>query len=221
MTHASSNDHLESFPVESYGVPHSIAYAQNTPQGTLHYLEQDLPFQSSVYGLPWALNDFDLNMPITSAQANIESLTGSVRDNASPFGAENTTNSAWMDCDSSALDGYQQGLFSLPAGEPLNETPCEGSPTDDRTSRRCRSKPNAKSSTGPVTCGWEGCTYTLPFTHVISLWRHIKDKHIFPDAFKCPSPQCGKAYGRKDKLQRHLRSHADAEGRGKCRSCHT
>ena len=142
------DDHLEPFPVESDGLPHIMAYAQDTPQGILHDLEQNLPFHSSVYGPrmqpPWALNDFSLNMPTISAQVNIDSLTGRVRDNASPVGAETTTNSAWIDFASSALDGYQQGYFSPPMGEPLNEAPCEGSQTDDHTSRRRRSKPNAK-----------------------------------------------------------------------------
>jgi hypothetical protein len=55
----------------------------------------------------------------------------------------------------------------------------------------------------PVRCEWVGCTYDRAFTRDMSLWRHIKDKHI-PKRIECG--RCNRAFGRQDKLQEHIRT---------------
>lgn len=79
-------------------------------------------------------------------------------------------------------------------------------------------------TTGSFRCDWKNCKNSNSFTHDTSLWRHIKEKHLFRDAFKCPASQCSKAYGRRDKMREHWQSaHADSKEpkESRCRSCHT
>lgn len=228
MVRAFSNEHSDAFPFEGEALPHTSAFVQNTPRSTLPYLEQNPPFPSSVYDPymqpPWAFVGFGLSIPATSPQIGMDSITGWVGDNASPAGAENTINSSCIGSERSDPNCHQQGQFSAPIGDQLKEAAYEASPPDNRTSRRRRSKLNAKRSlTGPIKCDWKDCTNPRLFTRDTSLWRHIKEKHIFSDAFKCSSLSCDMSFGRKDKLNEHLRSaHAGGEcQKGGCRrSCH-
>ncbi|KAJ5941237.1 transcriptional regulator family: C2H2 zinc finger [Penicillium verrucosum] len=169
------------------------------------------------------MDGFGLSIPATIPQIGMDPITGWVRDNASPAGEENTMNSSCNEFEHFDTNGHQQGQLSTPVGVPSKGATCEVSPSGDRTSRRRRSKPNAKRSlTSPIKCDWKDCTNPCLFTRDTSLWRHIKEKHIFPDAFKCSSLLCNMSFGRRDKLNEHLRSaHADGEGQeGRyCRSC--
>lgn len=148
MVRAFSNEHSDAFPFEGEALPHTSAFVQNTPRSTLPYLEQNPPFPSSVYDPymqpPWAFVGFGLSIPATSPQIGMDSITGWVGDNASPAGAENTINSSCIGSERSDPNCHQQGQFSAPIGDQLKEAAYEASPPDNRTSRRRRSKLNAK-----------------------------------------------------------------------------
>lgn len=64
-----------------------------------------------------------------------------------------------------------------------------------------------------LQCGWHGCTNLQFFSCYYTLWRHIKEKHSLPGIFKCPTPGCGREFGRQDKLDEHFRAHGNNKGR--------
>ncbi|KAJ5957231.1 transcriptional regulator family: C2H2 zinc finger [Penicillium viridicatum] len=148
MVRAFSDEHSDAFPFEGETLPHTSALVQNTPRSTLPYLEQNPPFSSSIYDpymqSPWALDGFGLSIPATFPQIGMDPITGWVRENPSPAGAENTINSYRIDFGRSGSSDHQQGQISTPVGVPSKGATCEVSPSDDRTSRRRRSRPNAK-----------------------------------------------------------------------------
>lgn len=148
MNPSFSEQHFQSSPFEGDVLPHNMPYAQHVPPSTLRYREQNCPFPTSAYSPCmrnlWSSNGSNLNIPTASAHIEIEPITGWVRDNASPVGAENTPSNAWLDSESMGLDGYQQGRCPSPMGELSNEATCGGSPIDGRTSLSRLSTPNAK-----------------------------------------------------------------------------
>lgn len=60
------------------------------------------------------------------------------------------------------------------------------------------------SSHPPLECGWKGCERPRPFTDKGTLLRHIKNQHVDPHSFKCPSKGCVKTFSRKDNMEEHL-----------------
>ncbi|KAJ5994049.1 transcriptional regulator family: C2H2 zinc finger [Penicillium sp. IBT 35674x] len=148
MDCAFPDEQSESLPFEADMLPHNLAWAQDLPQSTLGFLEQNHPLPVSDYAPcmqpPWALNGFNFNMPTTSVEVGFDSTTGWVGDNASPVGANNTMDSSWMQFENSGSNGYRQGHCSAPTAEPLKEATRGNSPADDCTSRSRRSKSNAK-----------------------------------------------------------------------------
>lgn len=68
-----------------------------------------------------------------------------------------------------------------------------------------------------VKCEWAGCTYDGAFTRDMSLWRHIKAKHILPRRFKCH--KCNRAFGRQDKLREHTGGAHSKSGLGEGHHC--
>ncbi|CAI7663379.1 unnamed protein product [Penicillium pancosmium] len=74
---------------------------------------------------------------------------------------------------------------------------------------------------GRYKCRWEGCTYTSTFSRQTCLWRHIKSTHVAPEEFKCPVRDCKESFGRKDKLQSHMRLCHITHGRSESCSCHS
>ncbi|OQD63403.1 hypothetical protein PENPOL_c009G02911 [Penicillium polonicum] len=148
MVRAFSDEHSDAFPFEGETLPHASALVQNTPRSTLPYLEQNPPFSSSIYDpymqSPWALDGFGLSIPATFPQIGMDPITGWVRENPSLAGAENAMNSYQIDFGRPGSNDHQQGQFSTPVGVPSKGATCEVCPSDDRTSRRRRSRPNAK-----------------------------------------------------------------------------
>ncbi|KAJ5352190.1 transcriptional regulator family: C2H2 zinc finger [Penicillium brevicompactum] len=96
----------------------------------------------------------------------------------------------------------------------LNEHSSTHSANEGQKGKQC--------AIGSWRCFWEDCDNKNIFNRDTSLWRHIKEKHIFPDAFKCSTPGCPKGFGRRDKRDEHSKSHDNAEKRKDklCHSCH-
>jgi hypothetical protein len=70
-------------------------------------------------------------------------------------------------------------------------------------------------STASKKCEWKGCTFPRPFRRNAELMRRIKTVHISRDAYKCLV--CGKAFGRKDKMEDHRRVHTHTHTRTRTR----
>ncbi|BCS23624.1 uncharacterized protein APUU_40068S [Aspergillus puulaauensis] len=56
-------------------------------------------------------------------------------------------------------------------------------------------------------CKWLGCRSSACFRREADLIRHLKTIHIAPNAYPCPEPNCGVAFGRKDHLKAHEKTH--------------
>lgn len=56
-------------------------------------------------------------------------------------------------------------------------------------------------------CKWLGCRSSASFRRETELIRHLKTIHIAPNAYPCLEPNCGVAFGRKDHLKAHVKTH--------------
>lgn len=92
----------------------------------------------------------------------------------------------WMQFSLSTTNNANNGLETPNQQIPSSSSP----PMDSTTSKKCE---------------WKGCTFLRPFRRDAELMRHIKTVHVSRDAYKCPV--CGKAFGRKDKMEDHRRIH--------------
>jgi hypothetical protein len=111
--------------------------------------------------------------------------TGIFYDNKHSFHDER-----WMQFGFSSIDSNTDGASN-------NET--NGLEISDQISSLPSEPPASKK------CEWKGCTFPRPFRRDAELMRHFKTVHVSRDAYKCPV--CGKAFGRKDKMEHHRRTH--------------
>ncbi|CAI7630227.1 unnamed protein product [Penicillium bialowiezense] len=208
------NETFDSTPPGSESLDSSAFLSHAHTEVKIPHLEQNNLFQGSTFGScmqnTWTPNGCNMKMPETTAPNQNSSSTEPFEEKACKIG-----NDFWGEFDNQALQSCQQAYFSTPFGGLPTEATHGGSSLDTSTSPHHRHGLDFK-------CGWEGCTSATAYARDTSLWRHIKEKHIYPGRFKCTFLRCGKSFGRKDKLQEHLRSaHAETEGRKResCRSC--
>ena len=183
---------------------------------------------------PWTVSGYDWHVPETFTRTHNQFSCGSVEDSIT-IGTEHTVYTSRDDVEIPDLNDFYVGHVSSPTNRPPEKTRV-GSPNDRGIPRSSCQDPKDKwvstidistpevtgliftlsdllryreNIVGLVQCGWQGCTNSSFIGRDLSLWRHIKEKHIRPDAFKCPAPKCKRSYGRMDKLNEHLRSHED------------
>jgi hypothetical protein len=106
-------------------------------------------------------------------------------------------------------NGYNIAPYTRPTAFVTSST------TQEQASRPscaiARARPTSHQNPAPphvetFRCDWEGCSYTGTFNRRADLNRHTETQHIFPNAYKCPFPQCGSVHNREDNLQAHLRN---------------
>ncbi|KAL3458802.1 hypothetical protein BJX64DRAFT_265934 [Aspergillus heterothallicus] len=68
-------------------------------------------------------------------------------------------------------------------------------------------EPHIHSQHQHFQCKWEGCKSNATYKRDAELWRHIRTKHLAPDAYRCPVAGCGRTFGRSDHLKIHERVH--------------
>ncbi|KAJ5690636.1 transcriptional regulator family: C2H2 zinc finger [Penicillium macrosclerotiorum] len=122
--------------------------------------------------------------------------------------ANAAVNSHWSKGDSVEVLKRQQS--SLPSSGPSTEGSLAAARNTQvravgQISRHVRHFANAENGASDIKCGWEGCTYTGRFSCASALMRHLRSTHVAPGTYKCPISNCKRAFGRKDKLQEHIR----------------
>ncbi|KAL2843459.1 hypothetical protein BJX68DRAFT_244007 [Aspergillus pseudodeflectus] len=58
-----------------------------------------------------------------------------------------------------------------------------------------------------LRCEWAGCRSVTVFRRESDLMRHIKTIHVSPKAHRCTQLNCAMAFGRKDHLKAHQKTH--------------
>ncbi|CAI7630238.1 unnamed protein product [Penicillium bialowiezense] len=209
----------ELFSHENDAPPRNSSYGQATPHNVQRYVEPSNPLPGPFFAagvqIPGAMNEYMHPVPGASTQFHNELIHEWPQDN--------TSYAPWNNFQRADLNGFYPG-YPSPSVERVSQEPTSTrAPTEVSTPRSSRHGHGDNDSlSDPIQCKWQDCTSSRSYGRPSSLLRHVREKHVSPNVFRCSVPQCGRSFGRGDKLQEHLRSHENKELRkgSKRHSCH-